>query len=81
MAYTVSRRTHEIGIRMALGTERADVVRMVLRMALRVIGVGIALGLLASVGVAVVMVVGLVASYVPAWHATRVDPTVALRRE
>jgi putative ABC transport system permease protein len=51
IAYTVSRRAHEIGIRMALGAERADVVRMVLRTTLSVIGIGIGVGLSASLGV------------------------------
>jgi predicted permease len=51
IAYTVSRQTHEIGIRMALGASRADVVRMVVRMGLRLIAIGVALGLLASFGV------------------------------
>lgn len=48
IAYTVSRQTHEIGIRMALGADRADVFGMVLRMGLRLIAIGIAAGLLAS---------------------------------
>ncbi len=51
IAYTVSRQTHEIGIRMALGAGRADVLRMVLRMGLRLIVLGGVVGLLASFGV------------------------------
>ncbi len=104
IAYTVSRRTHEIGIRMALGAERADVLRMILRTTLTVIGFGIMVGLpvslvvtrilssqLFGVGaqdpvtiaavIAVVMVVGLVAGYLPARQATRVDPMIVLRRD
>jgi putative ABC transport system permease protein len=51
IAYTVSRQSHEIGIRMALGAGRADVLGMVLRMGLRLIGLGVAVGLLVSLGV------------------------------
>jgi len=51
IAYTVARQTHEIGIRMALGAGRADVVWMVLRMGLQLVGLGVGLGLLASFGV------------------------------
>ena len=51
IAYTVSRQTHEIGIRMALGAGRGDVLRLVRRMGLRLIALGLAAGLLASLGV------------------------------
>jgi len=51
IAYTVSRQTHEIGIRMALGAGRADVLRMVMRMGMRLIGLGTIAGLVASFGV------------------------------
>ena len=51
IAYTVSRQTHEIGIRMALGAGHADVLRMVMRMGLRLIGLGTVAGLAASFGV------------------------------
>jgi putative ABC transport system permease protein len=51
IAYTVSRQTHEIGIRMALGAGRADVLRMVLWMGARLLGLGLAAGLLASFAV------------------------------
>ena len=51
IAYTVSRQTHEIGIRMALGAGRADVLRMVLWMGARLLGLGLAVGLLASFAV------------------------------
>jgi putative ABC transport system permease protein len=104
IAYAVSRRTHEIGIRMALGAKRGDVLGMVLGTSARVIGIGIGIGLPASIGVArvlsaqlygiapqdpltvavvtaVVIVVGIVATYVPARRATRVDPMVALRHQ
>ena len=50
IAYTVSRQTHEIGIRMALGAGGGDVLRMVLRMGLRLIAIGVVAGLAASLG-------------------------------
>jgi predicted permease len=51
IAYTVARQTHEIGIRMALGAASANVVRMVLRTGLQLVGAGVALGMLASFAV------------------------------
>ncbi len=55
IAYTVSRQTHEIGIRMALGASRGDVIRMVLRMGLWLIGAGLMAGLAASLAVSKVL--------------------------
>jgi putative ABC transport system permease protein len=51
IAYTVARQTHEIGIRMALGADHADVVWMILRRGLQLIGLGVVVGLLASFAV------------------------------
>jgi len=48
IAYTVSRQTHEIGIRMALGAGQSDVLRMVLRMGFQLLGAGVVLGMLGS---------------------------------
>jgi ABC-type antimicrobial peptide transport system permease subunit len=104
ISYTASRQTHEIGIRMALGARRADVLRLVLRMGARLVVLGLAIGLAVSVALsrviasqlwgvspydpatlasvaAVLLVTGLVACWVPARRATRVDPLVALRYE
>jgi predicted permease len=104
IAYSVSQRTHEIGIRIALGAQKRDVARMILSrsLLLTLAGVGIGLGLALAVtrvladilygisatdpvtfiGVPVLLVlVALLASYVPARRATRVDPVVALRNE
>jgi putative ABC transport system permease protein len=104
IAYTASRQTHEIGIRMALGARRADVLKLVIRMGARPVVLGLAIGLLVSLAlsrviasqlwgvspydpvtlasvVAVLLVTGLVACWVPARRATRVDPLVALRYE
>jgi len=104
MAYTVSLETREIGVRMALGAQRGDVLGMVLKKGFVLLAVGISIGLFASVGVtrflasqiwgvsptdprtygavlALVVVAGLAACYLPAEKATKVDPMVALRYE
>jgi putative ABC transport system permease protein len=102
LAYTVTLRTHEIGIRMALGAHRREVLTLVLRKGLMLTAAGIFFGLVAAAAGTRVLggmlfgstpldpmtfvlvslsfgVVALAASYVPARHATRVDPLVALR--
>jgi len=104
MAYITSERTHEIGIRMALGAQRFDMLRMVMRQTFILVFAGVALGILASVGVTrllgsllygvhatdaltyggvvfLLALAALIASYIPARRAMRVDPMVALRYE
>jgi predicted permease len=104
MAASVNNRTNEMGIRMALGAQSGDVLRLIMRQGAVQIGIGMALGLalaaLLSRGLEIVLfqvepwdpavfvliavvlaAVGMLASYVPARRATRVDPAVALRYE
>ena len=104
LAYAVARRTNEIGVRMALGAAAGDVIRMVLRDSLWMVGIGILIGLpcayaigrfltsslfqlepfdvrTSAGAVAVLLVVALVAAWVPARRAARIDPILALREE
>ncbi len=104
VSYQVAQRTREMGIRMALGAQQSQVWRLVMRRSMRVVAVGLAVGVLATLPltrvlqsllygigpadpitfVAVLLLFGSVAvlaSLIPAFRATRVDPVLALRNE
>jgi putative ABC transport system permease protein len=104
IAYSVTQRTREIGIRMALGAQRTQMLGMVLRQSLTLVVIGITLGFLIALGATRVMATllygvsandlstyaivifllgatALLASYIPARRAMKVDPMVALRYE
>jgi putative ABC transport system permease protein len=102
MSYSVAQQTREIGIRMALGAQRTDVLKMTIKQGLKLVGLGLIIGLGAAFvltrvmatllfGISatdpltfltisfVLLVVAMLASYIPSVRAMRVDPMVALR--
>jgi putative ABC transport system permease protein len=104
MSYSAAQRIHEVGIRMALGATRADIMRLVVGNGMFLTMLGIAIGVAASwgltrlmqsflfgvettdaitfLGVSTLLIaVALIANYIPARKATRVNPVIALRYE
>ena len=104
MAFSVAQRTHELGIRVALGAEQRDVIGLVLRQGVKLVGIGIVIGFagawmltrvlttllyevkptdpLTFLAVPILLiVVAILACWLPARHASRIDPITALRYE
>jgi putative ABC transport system permease protein len=104
MSYAVTQRSREIGIRMAIGAQRSDVLRLVINSGVKLVGIGLGIGLAASLGLSrtlatmlfqvspfdlaafasvsvLLTLAGLLACYIPARRATKLDPLVALRYE
>ncbi len=104
VSYSAAQRTNEIGIRMALGAEQSDVLRMVVRQGMALAAIGVAIGLMGAFALtrlmskllfgvsatdpmtfvvisALLTLIALVASYIPAHRASKIDPVIALRYE
>jgi ABC-type antimicrobial peptide transport system permease subunit len=104
LSHSIRERTQEIGLRVALGASRSDVLRLILRQGMTLIAIGIVFGFLAAGGLtqflstmlfgvepldlltfafaaALLLLVGALASYLPARRATRIEPIDALRHE
>ena len=104
ISYWVTQRSHEIGIRVAIGASRLDVLKMVLGQSMSVVLIGVVIGLVGAAALTQVMatllydvsatdavtfasysaaliLVGLLASYLPARRATRIDPVTMLRQQ
>ena len=104
MAYAVTQRTAEVGLRMALGAERRDIVKLVLGQVARLTAIGLAAGIVGAViatrllrsmlfevkpadpvtyigMICLVAGIALLAGYLPAWRAARIEPLEALREE
>jgi predicted permease len=104
ISYLAGQRTRELGVRLALGAQRPEILRLVLNHGMKMALGGVALGVIAALGLTrllekmlygvsttdpatfvvvalLLMIVALLACFVPAWRATKVDPLVALRHE
>jgi putative ABC transport system permease protein len=104
MSYSVTQRTHEIGVRMAMGAERRDVIKLILKEGLLLVVIGMSIGLAGALALTrivasllfgvspndvitfalialLLILIALLACYIPARRATRIEPMVALRYE